>query len=86
VAPTDKLSLVLIALFGASILVERLATVNWIGIVMIAAGAWLVTLRSRRAGGARTMRAPPPYHPWLRLPHLCVGGAAISSGGCRLRG
>jgi transporter family protein len=46
VAPLDKLSVVLVAIFGASFLGERLAPVNWLGIVMIAAGAWLVTVRS----------------------------------------
>jgi bacterial/archaeal transporter family protein len=46
VAPIDKLSVVLVAIFGASFLGERLAPVNWLGILMIAAGAWLVTLRS----------------------------------------
>ena len=46
VAPLDKLSVVLVALFGVGFLGERLAAVNWLGILMIAAGAWLVTLRS----------------------------------------
>ncbi len=46
VAPLDKLSVVLVALFGVGFLGERLAPVNWAGILMIAAGAWLVTLRN----------------------------------------
>jgi len=46
VAPLDKLSVVLVAIFGVGFLGERLAPVNWLGILMIAAGAWLVTLRS----------------------------------------
>jgi transporter family protein len=45
VAPLDKLSVVLVALFGVGFLGEKLAPVNWLGIVMIAAGAWLVTLK-----------------------------------------
>src|SRR5262252_7596278 len=45
VAPIDKLSVVLVAFFGVGFLGERLGPVNWIGILMIAAGAWLVTLR-----------------------------------------
>jgi len=45
VAPLDKLSVVLVALFGVGFLGERLAAVNWLGILMIALGAWLVTLR-----------------------------------------
>jgi bacterial/archaeal transporter family protein len=46
VAPLDKLSVVLVALFGVSVLGEKLAPVNWLGILMMAAGAWLVTLRA----------------------------------------
>jgi bacterial/archaeal transporter family protein len=46
VAPLDKLSVVLVALFGVSFLGEKLALVNWIGIGMIAVGAWCVTLRA----------------------------------------
>ncbi|WP_342163166.1 EamA family transporter [Methylobacterium sp. SD21] len=45
VAPIDKLSVVLVAVFGAAFLGERLATVNWIGVGLIAAGAVLVALR-----------------------------------------
>jgi bacterial/archaeal transporter family protein len=46
VAPLDKLSVVLVALFGAGFLGERLAPLNWLGVLMIATGAWLVTLRA----------------------------------------
>jgi bacterial/archaeal transporter family protein len=46
VAPLDKLSVVLVALLGVSVLGEKLAPVNWLGILMMAAGAWLVTLRA----------------------------------------
>lgn len=46
VAPLDKLSVVLVALFGVGFLGERLSLVNWLGIAMIAAGAWFVTLRA----------------------------------------
>jgi len=46
VAPLDKLSVVLVAILGVGFLGERLAPVNWLGILMIAAGAWLVTLRN----------------------------------------
>ena len=46
VAPLDKLSVVLVALFGVSFLGEKLAPLNWLGIGMIAAGAWFVTLRA----------------------------------------
>jgi len=46
VAPLDKLSVVLVALFGVGFLGEKLAPVNWFGILMIAAGAWLVTIKA----------------------------------------
>ena len=45
VAPLDKLSVVLVALFGALFLGERLSMVNWIGVGLIGAGAVLVALR-----------------------------------------
>lgn len=45
VAPIDKLSVVLVAIFGVTFLGERLSTVNWLGVALIAGGAWLVTLR-----------------------------------------
>lgn len=44
VAPIDKLSVVLVAVFGVAFLGEKLSWVNWLGIAMIGAGAWLVTL------------------------------------------
>lgn len=44
VAPIDKLSVVLVALFSVMFLGEKLAGINWLGIALIAAGAWLVTL------------------------------------------
>jgi bacterial/archaeal transporter family protein len=44
VAPVDKLSVVLVAIFGATFLGERLSSMNWTGIALIALGAWLVTL------------------------------------------
>ena len=39
VAPIDKLSVVLVAVFGVAFLGERLSGVNWMGISLIAAGA-----------------------------------------------
>ena len=42
VAPLDKLSVVLVAIFGAIFLGERLSAVNWAGVALIAAGAILV--------------------------------------------
>ena len=45
VAPIDKLSVVLVATFGVAFLGEKLSVTNWLGVALIAAGAWLVTLR-----------------------------------------
>lgn len=45
VAPIDKLSVVLVAVFGVLFLGERLSTPNWLGIALIAAGAVLVAYR-----------------------------------------
>ena len=42
VAPLDKLSVVLVAVFGAVFLGERLSAYNWAGVALIAAGAVLV--------------------------------------------
>jgi bacterial/archaeal transporter family protein len=44
VAPIDKLSVVLVAVFGAAFLGERLSGPNWLGVALIAAGAVLVAL------------------------------------------
>jgi bacterial/archaeal transporter family protein len=44
VAPIDKLSVVLVALFGVMFLGERLTALNWLGVVLVAAGAILVAL------------------------------------------
>lgn len=45
VAPIDKLSVVLVALFGVAFLGERLALPNWLGVGLIAAGAVLVAYK-----------------------------------------
>jgi len=45
VAPLDKLSVVLVAVFGAVFLGERLGAVNWVGVILIAAGAVLVAYK-----------------------------------------
>ena len=45
VAPIDKLSVVLVALFGVVFLGERLTLPNWAGVALIAAGALLVAYR-----------------------------------------
>ena len=46
VAPIDKLSVVLVAVFGAAFLGERLTGANWIGVALIAGGAFLVAYRA----------------------------------------
>ena len=45
VAPIDKLSVVLVAIFGALFLGERLAGLNWLGVALIGAGAILVAYK-----------------------------------------
>ena len=45
VAPIDKLSVVLVALFGAAFLGERPGTTNWLGITLIAAGAVIIAAK-----------------------------------------
>jgi transporter family protein len=42
VAPVDKMSVVLVAIFGVLFLGEKLALTNWIGVALIASGAVLV--------------------------------------------
>lgn len=45
VAPIDKLSVVLVAIFAVIFLGERPSAANWLGIVLIAAGAILIGWR-----------------------------------------
>lgn len=45
VAPIDKLSVVLVAIFGVIFLGERLTGPNWIGVGLIAVGAILVAYK-----------------------------------------
>ena len=44
IAPVDKLSVVLVAIFGALLLGEKLTLLNWLGVALIALGAVLVAL------------------------------------------
>ena len=45
VAPIGKLSVVLVAVFGAVFLSEKLSAANWLGVALIAAGATLAGWR-----------------------------------------
>jgi transporter family protein len=45
VAPIDKLSVVLVALFGAVFLGERPSPYGWLGIALIATGAVLIAIK-----------------------------------------
>ena len=45
VAPIDKLSVVLVALFGALFLGESLSSLGWVGVMFIAFGSFLVATR-----------------------------------------
>ena len=42
VAPIDKLSVVLVAIFGAVFLGENLSAANWLGVLLVAVGALLI--------------------------------------------
>jgi transporter family protein len=44
VAPIDKLSVVLVAIFGALFLSEKLTALGWLGVLLIGAGAVLVAV------------------------------------------
>jgi transporter family protein len=44
VAPVDKMSVVLVAIFGVLFLGEKLSLLNWAGVAMIALGAVFVAL------------------------------------------
>lgn len=45
VAPIDKLSVVLVALFGVAFLGEKLSLANWFGVALMATGAVLVAYK-----------------------------------------
>jgi transporter family protein len=45
VAPIDKLSVVLVALFGVVFLGERPSLYGWLGILLISAGAVLIAIK-----------------------------------------
>ena len=45
VQPVDKLSVVLVAVFGAVFLGEKLSSLNWFGVALIGAGAVLVAYK-----------------------------------------
>ena len=45
VAPIDKLSVVLVAVFGVLFLGEKLSAVNWLGVVLCTVGIILVAVR-----------------------------------------
>ena len=61
VAPIDKLSVVLAAIFGALFLGERLSGTNWLGVGLIAAGAVLESAGE----GFRLVSAADPFPAWL---------------------
>src|SRR3954451_5642847 len=45
VAPIDKMSVVLVAIFGVIFLGEKLSGINWMGVMLIATGAVLVAFK-----------------------------------------
>ena len=46
VAPIDKLSVVMVAIFAVAFLGEKLSAVNWLGVTMIGGGAVLVSIKA----------------------------------------
>ncbi len=46
VAPLDKLSVVLVAIFGALFLRERLSAFSWVGVAFVGTGAVIIALSS----------------------------------------
>jgi bacterial/archaeal transporter family protein len=44
-APIDKLSIVMVAIFGVAFLGEKLSGLNWLGVLLIAGGVILLSLR-----------------------------------------
>jgi bacterial/archaeal transporter family protein len=46
VAPIDKLSVIIVAVFGVAFLGERLSLPNWLGVALIRVGAILVAYKS----------------------------------------
>ena len=44
-ATLNKLSIVLVAVLGATLLGERLSGINWLGIGLVTAGAYLLAYR-----------------------------------------
>ena len=69
VAPIDKLSVVLVAVFSVALLGERLSMPNWLGVALIAGGAVLVAYRGEgrwRRGGSSSWDAPAPVRPRSR--------------------
>ncbi len=46
VAPIDKLSVVMVAIFATLFLGEKLSALNWLGVAMIAGGAILIAYRA----------------------------------------
>jgi transporter family protein len=45
VAPIDKLSVVMVAIFGVAFLGEKLSGLNWLGVLLIGAGVILLSFR-----------------------------------------
>lgn len=45
VAPVDKLSVILVAVFGVLFLGEKLSAINWAGVALVALGVILLTVR-----------------------------------------
>ncbi len=80
VAPIDKLSVVLVALFGALFLGESLLPIGWMGVVLIALGSFLVACKThieqflrRRASVAIAAREHHAESQLTESSLLCLG-------------
>ena len=51
VAPIDKLSIVMVAIFGVAFLGEKLSGLNWLGVLLIAGGVILLSTAILRSSG-----------------------------------
>lgn len=63
VAPIDKLSMPLGIVLAVIILGDRPTLINWAGIFMISAGAYLATWKSGKSAAAPTPASPPATSP-----------------------
>jgi bacterial/archaeal transporter family protein len=72
VAPVDKLSVVLVAIFGVLFLSEHLALYNWLGVLLITAG--VICIAPARAPGWSSWQRTPVHPGRSECTGLCKAG------------